>query len=88
MTQNWDKLGEQMQVGSTWLRVKEMVNGCSMVGGGLGEPNSREWGPLWWPQNTTKVVVLGGWSAAQGKQLPCSPLWRIVGPTMILLNLK
>ena len=30
-----DKLGEQLQVGSTSLRVKQMVKGETLVGGGM-----------------------------------------------------
>ena len=62
-------------------RVKLMVKWGSQVGGGLGEPKTLVWGPLWWPQTTTKVVVVTVVSDVQSRGLPCSPLLRVVGPT-------
>ena len=34
----WDKVGDQIQVGSTGLEVNQKVNYQNLVGGGLGEP--------------------------------------------------
>ena len=42
----WDKDWDQIQVGSTGLRVKLLVNFHSLVGGGLGKTNYGVWDPL------------------------------------------
>ena len=53
-----DKLWEPIQVGPMGLKVKQLVNIENLPGGGLGEPKMGQWDPLWWPQFTTKVVVI------------------------------
>ena len=60
--------------------VPGQTKGQSLIYGrrGLEKPNYGVWGPLRWSQNTTKVVVVSDWSAAQGKGLPCSSLPRLV----------
>ena len=59
MTEKWDKLEVLNQVGPRGYVVKPWVNIWSLVGGGLEETNLVAWDPLWWSQNTTKVVVVG-----------------------------
>jgi hypothetical protein len=54
-------------MGSTDAQVKQKVNFKSLVGGGFNGTRFEEWGPLRWPQITTKVVVVTGWSAAAGQ---------------------
>ena len=39
-------------------------------------------------KTTTKVVVLGGDLLMQGKELPCSLLWRAVGPSVKFAKMK
>jgi hypothetical protein len=56
--QKWDKLLGLIQVGSTEYQVKQKVNLNSLVGGGLEKLTYGVWGPQWWSQNTTQVMVL------------------------------
>jgi hypothetical protein len=64
-------------VGSTEAQVKQEVNLRSMVGGGLENTKVMVWGPLWWSQNTTKVVVVSDWPAAQGKGSSLQVTWEV-----------
>ena len=51
-------------------QVKQMVNEATLVGGGLGETKLEVWGPLWWSQNTTKVMVVTGYLVHRGMVSP------------------
>lgn len=52
------------------IQVKQVVNTKSLLGGGLGETRFEVWGPLWWSQITTKVVVMGESAGAGEAFLP------------------
>ena len=54
----WDKLRDQIQVGSTSAQVKQRVNYHSLVGGGLKGAKLRPWNPLGWPEIHHQVVVV------------------------------
>ena len=75
-------------MGPRGLKVKPMVKMERGVGGGLKGPRSGPVEPLWWPETTTKVVVMVVRSAAQGNTLPCSLLWVKVGPSVKFAKMK
>ena len=66
-------------MGSTGIKVKQKVKPKSLLGGGLGEPKFMVWGPLRWPQITTKVMVVTVVSAAQGSMLTLQLTLKVSG---------